>query len=276
MKFLVLGSSGLVGGALINKLHQNKHEIIPFDIKISSSQDLRIHNNVLLDKYVKKCDFVFFLACDIGGAKYISTYQNSFDFIHNNISILKETFETINKYKKPFIFSSSEMATMNYSAYGCIKAVGEYYSKSLDSPIVRFWNIYGVEPEGQKSHVITDFIMMAKKNHEIKMMTNGEEERQFLFADDCAECLEIIANNYNSLPRDKEIHIAGFKWYKILEVAQEVAKNYPGTTIIPGANKDLTHQSIKYEPNKFITKYWKPKTSLSQGISNICQIYNER
>ena len=43
------------------------------------------------------------------------------------------------------------------------KKIGEIYSESLNGIIVKFWNVYGIEKDKNKSHVITDFIIKAKK-----------------------------------------------------------------------------------------------------------------
>jgi nucleoside-diphosphate-sugar epimerase len=49
--------------------------------------------------------------------------------------------------------------------------------------------VYGKEHDEEKSHVITDFIKMAKQDGVIKMRTDGTESRQFLYADDACEAL---------------------------------------------------------------------------------------
>jgi nucleoside-diphosphate-sugar epimerase len=107
------------------------------------------------------------------------------------------TFEMLEKTNTPFIFASSQMSNMTHSTYGILKSVGEKYTNSLNGINVKFWNVYGYETNEEKSHVITDFIKMAKKDGCIKMRTTGDEVRQFLFGEDCAEGLYILAKNYN-------------------------------------------------------------------------------
>ena len=55
---------------------------------------------------------------------------------------------------------------MDFSPYGTLKRLGESLTNSLNGIYVKFWNVYGVEKELNKSHVITDFVLMAlrKKN----------------------------------------------------------------------------------------------------------------
>lgn len=275
MKYLILGSQGIIGSTLTKYLNKRGHETLEFDIVRSPLEDLRIPKNPLLAEKIKKCDFVYFLAYDIGGAKYLKNYQNSFQYIHNNIIIMKETFEILDLYKKPFIFSSSEMAYMNYSSYGCLKSIGEYYTRSLNRPVIKLWNVYGIEYDQKKLHVIADFIHMALRHKKIEMLTDGTEERQMLFADDACECLEIISQNFDKFSKDQEIHIAEFKWHTIKEIANEISEYFNVPVIINKRGKDLTHQGQKFEPNQFILKYWKPKTSLKQGIHFLCNYYKD-
>ena len=77
------------------------------------------------------------------------------------------------------------MSNMGYSNYGVLKKIGENYTKVLKGITVKFWNVYGVEKDLSKSHVITDFILKGLKYKTVKMLTNGKEEREFLYAEDC-------------------------------------------------------------------------------------------
>jgi len=269
MKYLVLGSSGQVGYPLTNYLRSNNYEVLEFDLVEDELQDLRIKNNKLLEKYIKECDFIFFLAFDVGGSRYLAKYQHTYEFLHNNILLMSNTFELINKYNKPFIFASSQMSNMSYSPYGVAKAVGERYTAALNGITVKFWNVYGPEKDLEKSHVITDFILKAKNNKIIDMLTDGTESRQFLHADDCSEALLTLSGLYDQLDREKEYHITNFEWNTVLDVAQEIANNFANTKIIPAESKDLVQKDKRNEPDPYILNFWKPKIKLSDGIKNI-------
>jgi hypothetical protein len=60
--------------------------------------------------------------------------------------IMSNTFDTIKKFDKPFIFASSQMAEMGYSSYGMLKALGEKIT-DLGGLVVKFWNVYGYETD---------------------------------------------------------------------------------------------------------------------------------
>ena len=269
MKYLVLGSEGQVGAALVAYLKGKGEEVLEFDIVNSVDQDLRTHANPLLDSLVKEADFVFFLAFDVGGSRYLKVYQQTIDFISNNTKIINNTFDVIHKYNKPFIFASSQMSNMSYSSYGRLKAVGESYTEILGGIVVKFWNVYGIEHDLDKSHVITDLIIKAHDTGTIDLLTTGEEERQFLFADDCCEALIALSEKYNEIPRDKELHVTNFEWTNILNVADIIAAHFPGSTIVPAVSKDEVQKDKRNEPNPFIHTYWKSTIKLEDGIAKI-------
>lgn len=270
MKVLVLGSSGQVGAYLVSHLRERGHEVEEFDIELGYKMDLRMPNNPFLRKAMDWCDFVFFLAFDVGGSRYLSKYQHTYDFVQNNMMLMANTFDMLREFNKKFIFASSQMSNMGYSPYGTLKAVGETYSDILDGRIVKFWNVYGVEHDMEKSHVITDFILKAKNKGVIDMMTDGEEEREFLYADDCCEALEAVMNNYDKFTIDSELHITSFKSTKIIDIANIIAEKF-NAEVVPSDKKDLVQLNKKNVPDETILKYWSPKTSIEEGISKIIE-----
>jgi len=271
MKYLILGSEGQIGAALTAYVKNKGHIALEFDLVNGREQDLRIHNNPLLESLVKECDFIFFLAFDVGGSRYLKTYQQTPEFIGNNMKLMTNTFDLIHKHKKPFLFASSQMANMSYSSYGRLKSVGESYASILGGIVVKFWNVYGIEHDMEKSHVITDFIVKAHDNGVIDMLTDGTEERQFLYADDCCEALVLLSEKYDEIPRDKDLHITNFTWANVLQVANTIASHFPGTKIIPAVSKDEVQKDKRNEPDPFIHTYWKANTSLEDGIAKIVE-----
>lgn len=269
MKYLVLGSAGQIGLELCKYLREQGQEVIEFDIVDSALEDLRIPNNILLDRAMRECDFVFFLAWDVGGSVYLAKYQDTFDFMQNNTKIIANTFDSIRQHNKPFLFASSQMANMSYSAYGITKALGEKIARSLNGITVKFWNVYGIEHDPEKTHVITDFVNMARTTGEIRMRTDGTEQRQMLHALDCSRCLYELSQQYDQLSRDQEYHVTSFEWSTVLNIAELVAGHFPGTKIVPAESKDTVQQDKRNEASEYILNFWQPKISLAEGIANI-------
>ena len=277
-KILILGSEGQVGLHLKSYLKSKNYNVMGFDIVEKNNQDLRKFNNKLLISKIKKSDFIYFLAFDVGGSRYLKKYQNTFEFLSNNIRIMENTFTLIKKFKKPFLFASSQMSNMTYSNYGILKNLGEKYSQILDGLVVKFWNVYGIEHDLNKSHVITDFILKGIKKKKIKMLTDGQEVRDFLYAEDCCIGLEKIMLKYKEIKRlKKSIDLTSTKYVKIIYVANIIKKlllkKNIKIKIIPSKLKDSVQLNKKNKADRYLFKFWKPKFSLEEGISRIIDNY---
>ena len=273
MKITILGSSGQIGAYLTEYLRDKGHHVIEFDKNNSYHEDMTTIPNPFLKNAIMDSDFIFFLAFDVGGSRYLKKYQHTFKFIDNNARMLAGAFQYISEYKKPFVFASSQMSNMSYSPYGVMKRVGELYTKSLGGLIVKFWNVYGIEKDHDKAHVITDFIRKGFETGVIDMMTDGTEQREFLYAEDCCEALEQVMLEYSEFTSDSELHITSFRSTTILEIAkiiQGIFKANGKTIAIEKAQtKDEVQKDARNEANPFIRKWWKAKTSIEDGIEKI-------
>jgi nucleoside-diphosphate-sugar epimerase len=274
MKILVLGSEGQIGSYLTEYLRDKGHDVTEFDVVNGKNQDLTLIPNPKLQHDIRISDFVFFLAFDVGGSRYLKKYQHTFDFINNNTRILANVFQWLKEYRKPFIFASSQMSNMSYSPYGVLKNVGELYTKSLNGLTVKFWNVYGVENDKEKSHVITDFIRKGFEEGEFEMMTDGTEERQFLYAEDCCEALETIMQCYSDFKPTDPLHVTSFRNDSIKDVASMIQGQFNkigkyDVRIKPGIAKDNIQLDKRNEADNYIHGWWLPKTNLETGIAKV-------
>jgi len=273
MKVTILGSSGQIGAYLTEYLRKKGHEVTEFDKNYSMDHDMTKIPNYQLRHAIKDSDFVFFLAFDVGGSRYLKKYQHTFNFIDNNARMMVGAFEHLAEHGKPFIFASSQMSSMSYSPYGVMKRVGELYTRSLNGLIVKFWNVYGIEKDHDKAHVITDFIRKGFETGVIDMMTDGTEQREFLYAEDCCEALERLMLEYDQFTSDSELHITSFRSTTILEIAkiiQGIFKANGKTVAVEKAQtKDEVQKDARNEANPFIRKWWKAKTPIEDGIEKI-------
>ena len=272
-KILILGSSGQVGAYLTDYLREKGNEVFEFDVTNGPNQDLTTIPNGQLEALIYLSDFVYFLAFDVGGSHYLKKYQHTFKFIDNNTRLMANAFGLIEKYKKPFVFASSQMSNMSYSPYGVLKRVGELYTKSLGGLIVKFWNVYGIEKDMDKAHVITDFIRKGFESGDIDMMTDGTEAREFLYAEDCCEALETVMQSYAKLTSDDELHITTGVYTTVLEIASEIKSLFSSIgkeiTITPAQSKDEVQKDARNTPDPFIKKFWNPKTSVPEGLKKV-------
>jgi nucleoside-diphosphate-sugar epimerase len=267
LKILILGSRGLIGSSLTRHI-SDRHTVTEWDIAITNDHDLRNPDCV---PEMSEFDFVFFLAYDIGGSKYLEKQDSSTEFINNNQLIMINVFRELERSKKPFIFASSQMQNM-YGPYGALKRLGEQYTSIIGGLSVRFWNIYGHETVSLKSHVVPDLLDKYTRTGTIDLLTDGTELKQFLHTYDSAKALECCMRNYATFIGRKVVDVTSFEWITVYDLASIIVdvcagpERSPDSVIMRGSKIDKCPIT---EPDPFILDYWKPEISLIDGITSI-------
>ena len=273
MRVAILGSSGQIGAYLTTYLREKGHDVDEVDIANGPQYDLRDTLTTIVQDIIRDADFVFFLAFDVGGSRYLKKYQHTFDFINNNTRLMAYTFSLLQRYRKRFVFASSQMSNMSHSPYGVMKRVGEMHTKSLNGLIVKFWNVYGIENDMDKAHVITDFINKGFDEGDFEMLTDGTEERQFLYAEDCCEALETVMNSYTDFKSDDPLHITSFHSNSIREIADIIQGQFQligrSVKIKAGLAKDSVQMDKRNEADNYILGWWIPNTTIDKGIAKV-------
>ena len=274
MKVTILGSEGQIGAYLSEYLTKKGHEVTGVDVVYGPENDLRVTPNTYVESKIENADFVFFLAFDVGVSRYLKEDQHTFDFVNNNTRVMANTFRLLERYNKRFVFASSQMSNMSYSPYGVMKRVGELHTTALKGLTVKFWNVYGIEKDMEKAHVITDFIRRGFEEGEFEMLTDGTEQRQFLYAEDCCEALETVMDCYSDFKSEDPLHITSFNATSISEIASIIQGQFNlidrfDVKIKPGLAKDSVQMDKRNEADTYITGWWTPKTGIDQGIAKV-------
>ena len=147
------------------------------------------------------------------------------------------------------------------------------HTKSLNGLIVKFWNVYGIENDMDKAHVITDFINKGFDEGDFEMLTDGTEERQFLYAEDCCEALETVMNSYTDFKSDDPLHITSFHSNSIREIADIIQGQFQligrSVKIKAGLAKDSVQMDKRNEADNYILGWWIPNTTIDKGIAKV-------
>ena len=251
---LVIGSEGFIGKIFCDFLENKGEKVTRFDIKRGDHEDGRI---AIID--FNGIDNVYFLAWDVGGAKYLYKEDAQLGQLDWNLKLLSNVMSQLEKSKKPFLFISSQLAEEYDTVYGVTKRLGEVWTRLLDGVFIRQWNVYGpMEKEGLRSHVVADFIHQALTTKEIKMMTTGEEKRQFIHIDDVCEAWYKALNENH-----KGIHdVTSFEWVRIIDIANIIGK-ITGAKVTPGEKIGSTPLT----PIKGKLPGWSPKVTLEEGLN---------
>lgn len=255
LRNLVIGSDGFVGGALCSYLEKKGEQVTHFDIKRGEKEDGR---TAILP--LENFDRVYFLAWEVGGAKYLYRDNTQLHQLNWNIELLRNIMPQLQKSKTPFIFISSQLAEETDTVYGVTKKLGELWTHQLKGACVRLWNVYGVPEEmNERSHVISDFVYQAVTNGEIRMLSGGEEKRQFIHMNDvCDGIYHVLSNNLINEVYD----LTSFEWSTIRNIANIIG-SYTNAKVIPGTIKGATRSvvEIKGKPPG-----WAPKVTLENGL----------
>lgn len=253
MRNLVFGSEGFVGNPLIRYLESLGEEVIRFDIKHHASEDLRFCRLDLSD-----IDRVYFLAWEVGGAKYLYEQDSQFRQLDWNLRLMINVMPQLQKAGTPFLFVSSQLAEEYDTVYGVTKRLGEVWTHLLKGVRVRLWNVYGpLEKPSQRTHVVSDFVHQAVMEKKIVMLTTGEEKRQFVHVNDvCRAFHSALDGNLQGV-----YDISSFEWVSVMDIARIIAEE-TGAQIVSGAKIGGT----PITPMKGRIPGWLPEIDLQRGL----------
>ena len=258
MNNLVIGSDGFVGKPFCSYLRRIGETVTEFDVKRGPAEDARY---AALD--LTGIDRVYFLAWDVGGAKYLyreDVQLRQFDW---NVALMLNVFEQLRQTAVPFLFVSSQLAEECDTVYGVTKRLGETWTKLLGGVRVRLWNVYGpLEKVSERSHVIADFVWQAVMTGEINMLTDGQEQRQFIHIDDAC-----IAFHRAMAAKAAGIYdVTSFEWCKVIEMAWLVG-DLTGARVVPGTSQGST----PITPMVGKLPGWRPEVTLADGLRRMVE-----
>src|SRR4051812_14342431 len=102
---LVIGSEGFVGKPFCTYLEKAGERVVRFDIRRATSEDAR-EAQLPLDGV----DRVYFLAWDVGGAKYLYREDSQFRQLDWNLKLLLNVMPQLQNRGVRFLFVSSQLA----------------------------------------------------------------------------------------------------------------------------------------------------------------------
>jgi nucleoside-diphosphate-sugar epimerase len=305
-KILVCGAGGFIGGHLAMKLMEEGHELICADIKPKElwfqyfeksknfSLDLKDHNNCL--KVSEEVDFVFNMACNMGGMGFIENNKAECMLsVLINTNMLRACLH--HKIKKYFFSSSAcvyngTKQENNFieglkesdaypaepeDGYGWEKLFSERMCRhftedfGLDTKVARYHNVYG--PLGtfdggreKAPAALCRKIINAKlnKKKEIEVWGDGNQTRTFMYIDDCIEGTQKIfeskSNQVFNLGSDEQVSIN-----QLIDIIEDIAAVKLKRKYLLDKPKGVRGRSS--DNSKILKEInWAPSISLKSGI----------
>ena len=263
-KILIVGAGGFIGGHLANRLLKDGNSIVAVDIKPKEYwfQDFEeAKNYYAMDmkdignckKVLKKIDYVFNMACNMGGMGFIENNKaECMQSVLINTNLLISCKENkieryffsssacaYNKTKQQEVFVEGLREEDAYPAdpedgYGWEKLFSErmcrHFMEDYGIPvrIARYHNIYG--PYGtfdggreKAPAALCRKVLNAKKNeNKIEVWGDGEQTRTFLYIDDCIEgTLRLFESEYSepiNIGSDEQVSIN-----QMIEIIEDIS-----------------------------------------------------
>ena len=306
---MVTGGAGFIGSHVVDRLIQDKYEVIVFDnLSQGLNENIEGHldnpqftlqkediknkdkiNNALIDAYA-----VINLAAIVSVIRSIQEPE----LVHNinvtgNLNLLNTSLK---QNVKKFIFASSAAIyganenlplKIDYpfnplSPYAASKVAGEAYCQAyhetygLNTIILRFMNIYGPRSIGIYSGVITKFSEAITKKKPLTIYGDGEQTRDFTYVTDAVDTILLALNTKEA--QGKTFNIGTGKPTSINQLAN-LFKNITNNPKQQIQYKDPRKGEIKHSYAD-ITKTTKilghkPKINLETGIQKYLKWYQK-
>jgi GDP-L-fucose synthase len=296
-KILVLGSTGLVGSAVVRKLKKLGYTNIfnPPHTTLELEKQVQVLNYFM----IRQPEYVFHCAAKVGGILANSIYPA--DFIYNNIVISSNIINACHKFgvKKLLNLGSSciypkdcpqpikeedllsgklestnePYAIAKITAIKMCSAFNKQYGTNFISAMPP--NLYGINDnfDLQTSHLlpalIRKFYEAKINNTTVTLWGDGSPRREFMLSDDLADGLIFLMNNYDYNGEDF-INIGVGEDLPIHLIASAIMTEvgYKGNIIWDGSKPNGTMEKL-LDSTKINELGWKPKTNLVTGIHNM-------
>ena len=310
-KILIAGGGGFIGGHLAN-FYQNKgYQVTSVDIKKKNSWFQTNHkiknivadcrDPIVCDKITRGVDYVFNLACNMGGMGFIEN-NKALCMLSAVININLLNSSKKNKIKK-FFYSSSACVYPSYrqkdykrpqlkeidaypadpeDGYGWEKLFNErmcrhfYEDFGLETRIARYHNVYGEYGswkdgrEKAPAALARKFVeSIDQKKNKIEIWGDGKQIRSFLYIDDCIRGTDLLFKSKYRKPINigNDKHVTINELVSILETitGHKVKRNYDKSKP-KGVNSRSSNNTLV---KKILN--WSPKISTEEGMRKLFQ-----
>ena len=299
-KIYIAGHRGMVGSAICRNLQSKGFT----NLICKTSHELDLRNQQAVNDFfaTEKPEYVFLAAAKVGGIIANNTFRA--DFIYENLMIEANIIHAsyINNVEKLLFLGSSciypklapQPLKEEYILSGFLEATNQPYAiakiagiELCDSYRRQYGcnfisamptNLYGPNDnyDLDNSHVLPALlrkVITAKNNNEsyVEIWGSGTPRREFLHADDLAEALFFLMENYNEAGL---VNVGVGTDITILELAELIKKivGFNGEIQLNTAKPDGTPRKLM-DVQKINAMGWKATTSLEEGIR---MVYEEK
>ena len=281
----MFGGSGFVGKSLLEKLVQEKFNVIVSKNKTKIKDNVKIFDGNILDinsfeSKIKNNDIIINLAGQFKG-----NFSNFIDLnIKGGLNLLEACkkkkgvriilISSVNVYGESNGKASKENQEIKpQNMYGIIKILTENlyqtYSKNfgMQITVLRLANLYGVN---KKNGLMLNIINAMKKNKIVTINHLGNQERDYLYIDDAINgIIKTIQNPQKDFQIFNITSGKGVKTNTVIEIIEKLCDKKIRKKVV----KDAPDEKSIYADNKKAKKIlsFMPKIGMEDGIKLILE-----
>ena len=302
---LVTGGAGFLGSHLCERLLERGDNVICLDnfftgrkqniLHLMGNPRFELMRHDIVQPFVLEVDQIYNLACPASPVAYqynpIKTIKTSTVGVVNVLGLAKRCkarvlhCSTSEVYGDPIVHPQREdyWGHVNpigpRSCYDEGKRVAEslcinyHFQHNMQIRIIRIFNTYGPRMDPNDGRVISNFINQALQDEPITIYGDGTQTRSFCY------CEDLIRGMILMMDQDEEtgpINLGNPGEYTMLELAEEVIKQVPGTksqiTHVPLPKDDPRQRCPDITKAKTILG-WTPTINLSTGLMRTVEYY---
>lgn len=289
------GSAGFIASRLVERLLQEGHEVVGYDLRISPIGEYvvgDITDKNAFSKAVKGCEHVFHLAA-AADLNWCSAHPN--EAVKANVEGTRVVAEECAKRDITLSFASTCCVYGNTPShpsdeqsicsptdiYGATKVVAEelikgYYRKmGLNYRLLRFGTTYG--PSMRPTLAIYLFIQQALEDKTLTIHGSGEQTRCMIYIDDLVEaCVKTI--DLDHYVKGTALNIATEEELSVMEMAQTILKltGKPLDQYIHVSDRvgQIMKEQIDISKARKMLG-WAPKFNFEEGVSRTIEWFIE-
>ena len=300
-RVFVAGHRGMVGSAIVRRLESAGCLVL-----MATRAELDLKNQAAVQAWfeVHKPDAVFLAAAKVGGIYANNTFPA--DFLYDNLmieaNIIKSAFD--HGVEKLLFLGSSciypkladQPIKENALLEGALEPTNEWYAiakiagiklcqafrkqHGVDFISAMPTNLYGTGDnfDLKTSHVLPALIRKiddAKMANaaSVTMWGTGAPLREFMHADDCADALVFLMQNYSG---HEHVNVGSGQEVSIMGLMQMIARlsDYSGKIVTDTSKPDGTPRKLM-DSSKLVDMGWQPTIALEEGVFSAIKYYNK-
>jgi UDP-glucuronate decarboxylase len=297
MRILVTGGAGFLGSFIVDKLIDDKHNVVVID-DLSTGRIENISNHlenpnftffqhdVIIEKHLD-VEGIFNLACPASPIAYqknpVKTLQTNVYGAINTLNLALRCQARILQASTSEIYGDPLMSPQKEEYWGNVNPIGirscydegkraaetlffDYHRLyRLDVKLARIFNTYGPRMAIDDGRVVTNFVFQALRGKDLTVFGDGSQTRSFCFVDDLVEGLLAL---FFSDGCNNPINLGNPEPTTMLQLANEIIEMTNSNSKIvfeelPMDDPKIRNPDISLAQEKL---NWSPKISRRTGL----------